>query len=90
MDITEDKDNKLLEQSIALICKDYTHTDSISDAEFAFTTEEIQAKIKAFMGVNIPIIDVYFAMVKAGYAAKMTDSVELGLAPNFYWFFKRK
>jgi hypothetical protein len=90
MTTIEPQDNKLLQQAIDLICKDYAHTDSISDAEFAFTTEDIQAKIKAFMGVNIPIIDVYFAMVQAGHQAKMTDSVELGLTPNFYWFIKKK
>ena len=90
MDITEAQDNKLLEQAISIICADYVHCIEMKDAEFAFTTEDIAAKIKAFMGVNAPIIDVYFAMIKAGFSAKMTDSVELGLSPNFYWFFKKK
>lgn len=84
------QDNKLLEQAIEIICKDYTHTPDIENAEFAFTTEDIQARVKGFIGINCPIIDVYFAMVNNGFQAQMTDSVELGLSPNFYWFFKKK
>ena len=78
-----------LKQAIEVIKEQYSPVESAVDAEVGLTTPQIMRKIASFCGEDFSLPEIHRQMSEAGFKVVFTDSIELGLQPDFYWLLKK-
>jgi hypothetical protein len=78
-----------LKQAIQVIKAQYSPVDAAVDAEVGLTTPQIMRKIASFCGEEFSLPEIHRQMSEAGFKVVFTDSIELGLQPDFYWLLKK-